>query len=167
MRSAEYIINEMVGQLFGTNAMAAGIDEKIAALAGIFKTERFVIVWDNFEVVAGIPGTTLEATLSADDREVLHRFLKALRGGATKVLITSRSKEDWLDSATCFRLNIGGLHDEERWEYCDAIVRDLGLTVDRDNPEWVQLMNLLEGHPLAMRVVLPRLEQSNPAQLIG
>ena len=64
-------------------------------------------------------------------------------------------------------MSISGLHGEERWEYCDAILRDLGLVVNRDDPQLVELMELLEGHPLAMRVILPRLEKSTPSDLIA
>ncbi|MCY2995426.1 MAG: CHAT domain-containing protein [Planctomycetota bacterium] len=166
IRSAEFVFNQMLGALFGTNALAAGLDEKLEALIGALRERRYLIVWDNFEVVCGIPGTSLRPTLSGDDRRLLLRFLRGLRGGASKVLLTSRSEEDWLDTAACYKLSIGGLQGEERWEYCAAIVRDLGLTVDRTDPDWMKLMELLEGHPLAMRVVLPRLQKSTPRQLM-
>ncbi|NQT16378.1 MAG: CHAT domain-containing protein [Planctomycetes bacterium] len=166
IRSAEFVLNEMVGALFGTNALAAGLDEKMEALIAAFRQHRFLIVWDNFEVVCGIPGTSLEPALSADDRRRLLQFLRGLRGGQSKVLITSRSEEEWLDTAACYKLSIGGLEGEERWEYCETIVRDLGLTVDRTDPDWMKLMDLLEGHPLAMRVVLPRLQKSTPGRLM-
>ena len=166
IRSAEFVFNQMVGALFGTNALAAGLDEKIEALTGVFRQHRFLIVWDNFEVVCGIPGTSVAATLSAEDRQRLLGFLRGLRGGASKVLVTSRSEEEWLDAAHYYKLSIGGLEGEERWEYCDAIVRDLGLAVDRAHPDWKELMDLLEGHPLAMRVVLPRLQKHSPRRLM-
>ena len=165
IRSAEFVINELVGALFGTSALAATPEKKFTALIAALRDHRFVIVWDNFEVVSGIEGTTLQPTLSADDRRLLLKLLQGLRGGASKVLITSRSREDWLDTATCYRLPVGGLHGEERWEYCDAIVRDQGLIVDRSRPDWIELMNLLDGHPLAMRVILPHLQLNSPLQL--
>jgi tetratricopeptide (TPR) repeat protein len=166
IRSAEFVFNEMVGALFGTNALAAGLDEKIEALIGHFRRHRFLIVWDNFEVVRGIPEISLGPTLSGDDRRLLLKFLRGLRGALTKVLITSRSEEAWLDSAACYKMSIGGLVGEERWEYCETIVRDLGLTVDRADPDWKELVDLLEGHPLAMRVVLPRLQDGTPRGLM-
>ena len=36
IRSAEFVFNQMVGALFGTNALAAGLDEKLEALIGPF-----------------------------------------------------------------------------------------------------------------------------------
>ena len=112
-------------------------------------------------------GAAIQPTLSLDDQRRLLEFLRALRGGKTKVVITSRSSEEWLEPATCFRFAIGGLQGEERWEYCDAVVRDLGLTVDRTNADWVKLMDLLDGHPLTMRVILSHLQTSSVAQLMA
>jgi hypothetical protein len=71
IRSAEFVFNQMVGALFGTNALAAGLDEKIQALTAAFREHRFLIVWDNFEVVCGIPETAQSPNLSADDRQRL------------------------------------------------------------------------------------------------
>ena len=54
---------------------------------------------------------------------------------------------------------------EERWEYCDTIVRDLGLTVNCQDKDFADLMKQLGGHPLAMRVVLPQLEKRRAAEI--
>jgi tetratricopeptide (TPR) repeat protein len=165
IRSAEFVINDMVGRLFGTNALAQSLDLKLQALVNVLRETAFLIVWDNFEDVRGNPDASIQPNLSAEDQTRLATFLKRLRGGKTKVLITSRSPEDWLDAATCFRFRIGGLVGEERWEYCSAIVRDLGLTVDRETADWQTLINSLDGHPLAMRVILSKLQNATPSQL--
>jgi len=158
IRSAEYVFNRIGEALFGGTFATAGVEDKINGLAQAFQEHRFVIVWDNFEVVQGIPGTHVTANLSAEDQNLLARFLDKLRGGATKVIITSRSPEDWLGHERRFLLPLGGLEGEERWEYCTAILRDLGKTINRDDKDLVELMKLLGGHPLAMRAILPRLE---------
>ena len=144
------------------------MDKKIEALADTFIERRFVIVWDNFEVAKGIPNTAVSANLSEDDRGLLKLFLDKLRGGASKVVITSRSPEDWLGGPQRrFPVRLGGLDGEERWEYCAAVLRDLGKTIDRQDKDLVELMNLLGGHPLAMRVILPRLEKQTAGQVVA
>ena len=60
---------------------------------------------------------------------------------------------------------LGGLQGEERWTYCDAIVRDLGLTINRTDPHLGALMNFLDGHPLAMRAMLTQLAEHSSAEL--
>lgn len=165
IRSTEYVFNRMGEAFFGANFATLPMEKKLEALAGAFGGNRFLIVWDNFESAAGIPGTAVTANLSDTDRNLLAKFLDALRGGATKVIITSRAPEDWLGPQRRFTLPLGGLDREERWEYCNAILRDLGKTINRNDKDLVTLMDLLGGHPLAMRAILPRLEKMPPAQV--
>ena len=166
IRSAEFVMNRMGEALFGSQFITAAVGQKLETLAEFFRENRFLIVWDNFEVVRGIPGTPVAATLSSDDQALLKSFLAKLRGGETKVIITSRSDEDWLETTNRFEIALGGLQGEERWDYCEVILRDLGLTIDRKDADLVTLMDLLGGHPLAMRVILPRLARLKASALI-
>jgi len=166
IRSAEYVFNRMGEPLFGPQFAAAGsLDEKVQALAQVLAEHPFLIVWDNFEVVAGIEDKAATAQLPQADRSAMLSFLEQLRGGRTKVLIISRSEEAWLGIERG-KVAIGGLHEDERWAFCDAVLRDLNVKIDRDDPDLVQLMRLLNGHPLAMRVILPRLESMTAAQVL-
>ena len=166
IRSAEFVFNRMGEALFGPQFITAEMGAKLDALAKVFRENRFLIVWDNFEVVRGIPGTPVAATLSGEDQALLKTFLAKLRGGQTKVIITSRSDEEWLETTNRYEIPLGGLQGEERWDYCEVILRDLGLTIDRKDADLVTLMDLLGGHPLAMRVILPRLAKLKAAALI-
>ena len=159
IRSSEYMFNRLVEALFGVNAMAAELAQKQAALVEAFRKHHFILVWDNFESATGVPGTALAAGLPEADRQQLRDFLGKLRGGASKVIITSRGPETWLGSDRCFPLNLGGLQGEERWEFCATILRDLGLEADQQDDGLNNLMDVLGGHPLAMRALLPRLRE--------
>jgi len=167
IRSAEFVFNRMGEALFGPQFITIEeMSAKLDALAEVFRKNRFLIVWDNFEVVRGIPGTAVAATLSSEDQDRLKTFLAKLRGGQTKVIITSRSDEEWLETTNRYGIPLGGLQGEERWDYCEVILRDLGLTIDRKDADLVTLMDLLGGHPLAMRVILPRLAKLKASALI-
>ena len=50
-------------------------------------------MWDNFESVSDIEGSAVEALMPEADRYQLRDFLYQLRGGDTKIIITSRSQE--------------------------------------------------------------------------
>ena len=163
--AAESVVNRMGEALFGQNFSTAPLDKRLAVLAGAMKDRRFLIVWDNFEVACGIEGTAVGPRLSAEDRHMLQRFVRSLAGGQTKVLITSRSSETWLGLPDRFKLTMGGLAGEERWEFCEAVLRAQGRRVDRSDPDLGKLLQLLGGHPLAMRVLLPRLEGQSAAGL--
>jgi hypothetical protein len=166
IRSAEFVFNRMGEALFGPQFTTVEMGQKINKLADHFKKSRLLIVWDNFEVVRGIPGTSVAATLVGEDQALLKTFLAKLRGGQTRVIITSRSDGEWLETTNRYELPLGGLQGEERWDYCEVILRDLGLTIDRQDADLVTLMDLLGGHPLAMRVILPRLAKQKAAALI-
>src|ERR1039457_6031637 len=155
IRTAEYVINRTGEEFYGENFRLA--PKKLALLADALGERRVVMVWDNFESAA--------ANLTAEDRAELGRFLDAIRGKRGKVIVTSRSREEWLKPEWRFELPLAGLDGEERWEYCETILRELGLKVNRNDPELSKLMNDLRGHPLAMRAVLPKLETMPAAKI--
>jgi hypothetical protein len=166
IRNAEFILNALGTALFGPAFIPTDIEQKIDALGRALRENPFLIVWDNFESASGIAGAAVSPLLSDDDRRLLRRLLGALRGGRTKVLITSRSEERWLGLDNCSSLSLGGLAGEERWEYCRIILRDLGMTIDRDDPDLAGLMDSLEGHPLLMRAILPKLTERPAAEIL-
>ncbi len=155
IRTAEYVINQMGQAFYGENFGVA--KDKIALLGKALKDLRVPMVWDNFE--------SSERNLTSEDRAELGRFLDEIHGVRGKVIITSRSREEWLGPTRRFELPLGGLDGEERWEYCEIILRELGLKVDRDEPALAGLMDQLAGHPLAMRVVLPKVAEIGAAKV--
>ncbi len=106
IRNSEHVFNQLVAALFGANAMAADLDQKIKALVPVLKQHPFIIVWDNFESVSGVEDSAIEALMPEADRYQLRDFLYQLRSGKTKVIITSRSQETaWLNN----NLSVGKL----------------------------------------------------------
>jgi tetratricopeptide (TPR) repeat protein len=155
IRTAEYVLNRTGEAFYGENFGAA--PTKLDLLADALRRDRVLMVWDNFESAA--------ENLTNQDRDALRRFLDVIRGTRGKVIMTSRSQEPWLGPALRFDLPLRGLEGQERWEYCEVILRELRLKVDRADPALNELMNQLAGHPLAMRVVLPKLEHMPAAQV--
>jgi tetratricopeptide (TPR) repeat protein len=167
IHSADYIIDTLADTFFGTQTLALPQEKIFSAVVKRLYAERFFLVWDNFESASGIPGTEVPGLIPEDGREVLKRFLHELRGGRTKVLITSRSEEGWLPVQDCFPLPLGGLQGEDLWQYCNAVVADLGLTLDRNDDNYRELLNKLDGNPLALRAVLLRLKECTAAALLA
>lgn len=168
IQSAGYVISQLATAVFGGRADSASQEEKLAALKQTLPKIRTIQVWDNFESVSGVSGSE-EATglLPAEDRQILSELLASMRGGHSRVLITSRSEELWLPVTSVQRLVLGGLSGEDRWLYCDAIVRDIGIKPNRQDPQWRALMNELHGHPVATRIVLLQLQSHSAEQLLG
>ena len=127
------MVNELARELLGLSATAQPMERKLQALIQKLRREAHLLVWDNLESATGIPGTEVQPQLPQEDLELLAGLLKDLRDGKTKALLTSRKKEtNWLPLSICFRVPLGGLEGEELWEYCNAVVRYLGLTLDRE-----------------------------------
>ena len=167
IHSAEYVINQLLDKLAGTAALARPAEEKQALLTRLLRDRPCLLVWDNFESASGIEGTEIQPQLGPEDRDILARLLKGLRGGKTKILITSRSREGWLPVQSCYPLPLDGLSGEDLWEYCNAVVRDLGLTLNRDDETYIQILDKLCGNPLAIRSILLRLQDSSAEQLLA
>jgi len=165
IHSADYVIDTLAGELLGMQTLAMPQEERLSALVKKLRTDRYCLLWDNFESASGIPGTEVSALMPEDDRQRLKRLLRELRGGKTKILITSRSAEEWISMQECFRFPLGGLQGEELWQYCEAVVADLGLTLNRDE-YFNTLLNRLEGNPLAVCAILLRLEDRSAAELL-
>jgi len=158
VRSAEFIVNRIGETIFGPPFGAQPMEARLEALVRAMRERRLVVVLDNFESVRGNPGAGVDPNLTEEDQGTLRNLIQGLRGGASKVLITSRGEEEWLGVENRSRVDLPGLEGEERWELCEAILEDLGIRVNRDDPALKGLMDQLGGHPLAMRVVLPKLE---------
>jgi tetratricopeptide (TPR) repeat protein len=174
IHSAEQVLKRLEDVLFvrqsavlGGESREESVAEKFAHLAGALRESRRLIVWDSFEWASGISGTSINANLSSTDRKLLALFLSELRGGAGKVIITSRSSEDWLGSLRGFPLPLDGLDRAERWQHCFNILRESNLTqkISPKNKDLEKLMKALDGHPHAMRVILSQLRDMPPGRL--
>ena len=176
IHSAGYIIDVLSNGLFGLRAVVLSNEQKIAAITKKLTDNKYYIVWDNFESATGIPGTEVSAMLNANDLAILKKFLNSLRGGKTKVLITSRYNEDNKDdeddkklfkTQNCFRLPLGGLEGEELWQYCNAVVADLGFEINRKEKAYRELIDKLDGNPLSIRTVLSQLQNIPVSKILA
>jgi len=159
------IIGSVVG--FGTDFSRLRDEQQWEHLIQYFRNNASLLVWDNFETVNGYPeGSTPLA--SEEQREKIIRFLKDLRGGKSRVLITTRkSEEAWLDVAL-ERVEIGGLTRHDAGRMAQKLLKTVGLHPEhyKDDPNYGELVNLLKGHPRSLETVLPQLEKHSPAEII-
>lgn len=158
------VVNQVGREVWGDKFSQYPSEQQQQAVLKYLKTQPSLLIWDNFEPVAGFPAGN-ESLLNASERDNLQRFLKDLRGGKSWVLITSRREESWLDCG--YRLlDLRGLREQDVEELAAKILETVG--VDRKNlpAEYLELLKLLGGHPFSLRVVLPHLKTQQPKQLI-
>ncbi len=129
---------------------------------------RALLVWDNFESVREMPDPT-GATPPLDEAAsaALKDFLDWIRGRSrSAAIITSRAPEDWLGQTGS--ITVGGLNRAEAAQYADHLLAPFPAAQQRRNRRsFGDLLDWLDGHPLAMRLTLPRLETTSPSDLLA
>ena len=156
--SAEYVINRMGEKIFDEQFKKLPMNDKLNHLSKALCDYPFMIVWDNFETVHGLSENNIKGRLSKSDQDILYQLIKKLHNGKSKIFINSRGTEDWLGSDQRIRIHLSGLSGEEQWEFCQTILSNMNIKINRKDPEMIALMNMIQGHPLSMRVILPQLE---------
>jgi tetratricopeptide (TPR) repeat protein len=158
------VVNQVGREVWGDKFSQYRAEQQQQAVLKYLKTQPSLLIWDNFEPVAGFPAGN-EPLLNASERDSLQRFLKDLRGGKSWVLITSRREERWLDYG--YRLlDLRGLREQDVEELAAKILQTAGIDRAKLSSEYLELLTLLGGHPFSLRVVLPHLKTQQPKQLI-
>ena len=164
IRSAAFVFNQIGRTVLGSQFDSDQPDH-YAALIKAAREDPLLLVWDNFESARGFQTERVSGLLNKADQQRLRDFLQALRGGRTKVLLTSRSEESWLPAEDCLRIPLGGLRGEELWDYAAAVIEVLQLTVDRKDKDLQDLLGDLDGHPVLVRAVLAQLPSQTASSL--
>ncbi|MCC5640220.1 tetratricopeptide repeat protein [Nostoc sp. CHAB 5844] len=169
------ILFEIGKQVYGrfeqANFQAMNQAAQVQKLVAKLRAESYALILDNLESVTG-QQLAIQNTLPETEREQIRDFLWRLQGGNTKVILGSRSREDWLQ-ATTFKHNIyelRGLDREARTELAEEIlernVPQNKIAAIRQDGDFQKLMNLLAGYPLAMQVVLANLRKQSPQEIL-
>ncbi|MFB7469943.1 tetratricopeptide repeat protein [Kitasatospora sp. NPDC056184] len=138
--------------------------ERLEAVERELATRDVLLIWDGVESLhTGNDPAAATPAPTEEERAGLRAFLeRAVRRGRGAVVLTSRTREDWLGPEP-LRIEVPRLDPDEAVEYADRLlapdpdtVRKRGLRV------FGQLLEWLDGHPLGMRLVLSSLEAHEP-----
>ncbi|HZR48336.1 MAG TPA: tetratricopeptide repeat protein [Streptosporangiaceae bacterium] len=161
------VVNKIGRAVFSSKFEQLAPADRRAAVERALAEHRMLLIWDNFETVRSMPEPeAVTKPLDEDGCRELRDFLSRIAAnGDSAVLITSRSPETWLGEIR--RLPVGGLTPPEANEYATTLLADLSIAQGRRHkPVFGELMTWLDGHPLAMRLILPQLETTEPAALL-
>jgi len=158
------VVNQMGRALGGEKFSSLSPEKQQEVVRKYLQTNPCLLIWDNFEPVNGFPQGN-QPLVPAAERESLKQFLKQLRGGQSWVLITSRREENWLDCGYALR-ELKGLVQPDAEELAARILLEAGVDRAKLPGEYLELLKLLGGHPLSLRVVLRHLKTQTPVQLI-
>ena len=160
---------QVVGSIagFGTDFSILPEEKQWECLVQYLREHPSLLIWDNFEPVAGYPEGAVPLATD-EEREKLSQFLKALRGGKSRVIITTRKPdENWLKIGYTL-LELSGLTKKDAGQLAQSILTIVGRRSEdfKDDPDYARLLELLRGHPRSMEVVLPHLRGKSPAEII-
>jgi tetratricopeptide (TPR) repeat protein len=161
------VFNAVIRQQLGQDWHVLDAGQRRQVALAILKQVPCLLIWDDFEPVAGFPAGTPSAW-KQEEQDELREFLRDLGGGQTRVLLTSRRDEPWLGNIYR-RLELGGLKLVEVQELALRVLRRAGLNAGeiRALPEYNELLRYLRGNPLAIQVILPELKRTTPDALLG
>ena len=134
-----------------------------------------LLVWDGIQNIGGSPGVEDSGLLEVPERQELDDFLGEIAGGGQSwALLVGRNEEvSWLSTPhLSYRLPELNLHD--RMELASSILEASGLFDGGSNDgashhldaDCMELLDQLNGHPLAMQIALPLLKEL-PASVIS
>jgi tetratricopeptide (TPR) repeat protein len=158
MTEAEYLATF---QPLGSEAQQALLGRRLCAT-------RHLLILDNLESITG-SHLAIQNTLPEEERQRLQGFLCELAGGRTLVLLGSRGGEGWLAPGT-FAQNVydlPGLDPEAASTLADRILERHQATQYRQDEDLLRLLNLLDGYPLPIEVVLASLARQSPAEVLA
>ncbi|MEO1208763.1 MAG: tetratricopeptide repeat protein [Cyanobacteria bacterium J06638_20] len=155
---------------------AMPIEAQMEDLAEKLRAHPYGLMLDNLESVTG-QALSIQNTLPEAEQNAIREFLRLLRGGQTKVVLGSRSGEEWLadaftqaGKANVYQLE--GLDPESRTVLAEKILEaqvndPQRIATLRTEEDFQRLMKLLAGYPLAMEVVLANLARQSPQEVLA
>ena len=156
------LLHEMGTTLRGISFARLSQERQRQWIIEYLKGNRCLLIWDNFENV-------FQYLDNAESQELVD-FLKDIGDGPSYVLINGRGK-DLIDDIRlphmieCGHEALRGLNEEDTQQLARLILDSSGVDVRGLGPEYPELLGLLRGNPMSMRLVLPHLKQHSPSEL--
>jgi WD40 repeat protein/tetratricopeptide (TPR) repeat protein len=170
MASLGSVVTEIGLRVYGANFSDLDALDRQAAVEKFLTENRALLIWDNFETVKSMPWISgpEAAPAAPSDETRFAAFLDRLeKAGSSTVLVISRSPEHWLGGRIC-RIQLSGLTRREASQYADHLLAPYpGAQPKRSDRAFADLMDLLGGNPLCMRLMIPRLEECTPGEIIN
>jgi len=171
---AERAVQLLGRALEGETFSARSSEEQWQTAVDLFRRQRVLFVWDNFEstLPAFQTSEVLETSEVFFDAEArarlqLYRDLTA-NSPAGRLLVTCRPAETGLPGVK--EMALGGLARPDSLYLLAAVLDVKGISTDRKGYERAEVDKLLEAladHPLSVELVAPHLRALTPAEILG
>ncbi|MET7687880.1 CHAT domain-containing protein [Streptomyces sp. NPDC005483] len=162
------VVTSLGLRVFGTDFARLDTEERQAAVEELLAKHRLLLIWDNFESVREMPDPgRATPPLSQPEQDRMRAFLsRVAEGSNSAIVITSRTPETWLGT-TIRRIPVGGLTRDDATAYAQQLLEPYpDAQPSRQSPAFADLVQWLDGHPLSMKLTLPRLATTTARQLL-
>ena len=128
-----------------------------------------MLVWDNIQNVAGDTAREGSGLLTLDEQAELNEFIAQVTqggSGSRLLLVSQHPSLSWL-TVPFQKQTLAGLRGHDRLELAGIILEKATIDSARVTPDSLALLELLEGHPLAMQIALPLLKEVPASVLLS
>ncbi len=169
----DLIANQIMARFGEAEACRAAENTKERAELALQKLRqhRCLLIWDNFSTAFSLPDPSGKMQpLDEAQRAGVLWFLGELHESQSALLITSRTREEWLGGPEmAARCEVRGLNERDVLLYADRLLAPYPQASARrvaDPAGFKALLDYLGGHPLSLKLVLPQLSRSCAAVLL-
>ena len=163
----ERVVHEIGTAVSGLNFADMRADQQRQWVLAYLQQNPSLLVWDNVENVAGFPEGNA-GLLDENELPGLAAFLgEATTGpvGTSALLLSRRNAEEWLTMPYA-SLTLGGLTESDRYGLAATLLDTAEVPATRASADFGELLELLDGHPLAMQIAIPPVKEV-PASVVA
>ncbi|PKB71210.1 MAG: hypothetical protein BZY87_06650 [SAR202 cluster bacterium Io17-Chloro-G6] len=163
----ERVLHEIGTALAGLDFADLRSEQRRAWVVDYLRENPALLVFDSLQNLAGFP-TGAPGLLDENEMADLDSFLKEVAdGGQTWTLLVSRrNQEPWL-TVPHSDYRLGGLRASDQIVLGTRLLEEAGADPMRLGPEYLEILGLVDGHPLAMEIALPLLKEVPASVLLG
>ena len=163
----ERVLHEIGTSLAGLDFADLRNTDRRTWVVSYLKENPALLVFDSLQNLAGFPSGAPGLLYEAEMAD-LDSFIKEVsEGGQTWTLLVSRrDSEPWL-TVPHGSYRLGGLAGADRIVLGTRLLEEAGADPMRLGPEYLQILELVDGHPLAMEIALPLLKDVPASVLVG
>lgn len=152
----ERVVHEIGTAVAGIDFADMSAEQQRRWVTEYLQENPSLLVWDNLENVTGFPDGA-PGLLDETELPLLASFLGEVTAGPVgtgALLLSRRDAESWI-AIPHAAVTLNGLTEYDRAALAAAIMDKAAVPASRVAGDFAQLLDSLEGHPLAMQLAIP------------
>ena len=164
----ERVVHEIGTAVAGLNFADMPAAQQRQWVLAYLQQNPSLLIWDNVENVAGFPEGS-PGLLEEGELPDLAAFLgEATTGpvGTSALLLSRRESEEWV-TAPYTSLRLDGLTNSDQFGLAAVLMDKGGVPANRAGTDFGELLEALDGHPLAMQIAIPLVKEVPASVVVG